>query len=153
MFFAIDFGISVRMICLWTRNQNTTKKIMNLAPCFRRDVLLYLRRPLAHVGALLVPRWSIWATFWTVVVRFWHLIESILILFVHLLLSTLSCRASARTTSRHPRRRNCPFQGHVRNLAEGIRTDGRVIIYCHSCNCLHWIQIVVHSQVMRGTSP
>ena len=99
---------------------------------------------LAHVGTLLV-----------VFGRFWRPLNS---MFVALgtfekdlfsstpFLSAPEAAKHLQPTARHPRRKNSPFQGHVRNLAVGnLRTDARIISYYHICNCLHWIQIFVHS--------
>ena len=77
--------------------------------------------------------------------RFGHLFGSILVSFVinTLPFGTRGCKAPAANsyrylpthpaTSRHPRRK-----GHVQNLAEdNLRTDARIINYCHHLFALH----------------
>ena len=85
----------------------------------------------SHFGSFRHPFVYILVALGTFSDPFWFLLQTSFV-------SAPEAANHLRTNGRHPHRKNSPFQGHVRTLAEGnLRTDAIIINYCHIYHYLH----------------
>ena len=135
-FFALDLLMTVRMHfskcwqktvtnnlgSISTRDTFDDLSATNVQSCFDIDLYCICGCPLVHSGTIL----ALGVALGTLLVKCWSFIgtfsDPCCFLFIRILpfdsLSAPEDTKHLQTTARHPRRKNSPFQGNVRNLAE-----------------------------------